>query len=75
MVYALAPQARSRINAVYMTTYFLGAAIGSALGSWAWLHYGWGGTSLTGAALGLLCLGVVLWDRQLLATQGQARSA
>ena len=69
VVYALAPQARSRINAVYMTTYFLGAAIGSALGSWAWLHHGWGGTSLMGGALGCITLGVVLWDRQLAAVQ------
>ena len=69
VVYALAPQARSRINAVYMTTYFLGASIGSALGSWAWLHHGWGGSSLMGGALGCITLGVVLWDRQLAAAQ------
>ncbi len=69
VVYALAPDARSRINAVYMTTYFLGASIGSALGSWAWLNHGWTGTSLMGAMLGLLTLAVVLWDRRLLTKQ------
>ena len=68
VVYALAPQARSRINAVYMTGYFLGASLGSALGSWAWLQYGWLGTSLMGGALGLITLAVVLWDRHLVAT-------
>lgn len=67
VVYALAPEARSRINAVYMTTYFLGASIGSALGSWAWLAYGWSGTSLMGGLLGLLTVAMVLWDRSLLA--------
>jgi predicted MFS family arabinose efflux permease len=67
VVYALAPEARSRINAVYMTTYFLGASLGSALGSWAWLTYGWAGTSLMGGLLGLLTLAMVLWDRSLLA--------
>lgn len=66
VVYALAPQARSRINAVYMTTYFLGASIGSALGSWAWLSHGWNGTSLMGGLLGLITLGAVIWDRRLL---------
>jgi predicted MFS family arabinose efflux permease len=71
VVYALAPEARSRINAVYMTTYFIGASVGSALGSWAWLHHGWNGTSLMGGALGLLTLGVVLWDRSLLARRVQ----
>ncbi len=65
VVYALEPQARSRINAVYMTTYFVGAASGSAVGAWAWLQAGWGGTSLAGATLGLLTLAVVLWDRRL----------
>lgn len=69
VVYALAPDARSRINAVYMTTYFLGASIGSALGSWAWLNHGWTGTSLMGGSLGLLTLIVVLWDRRLLTKQ------
>ncbi|MDN5539707.1 MFS transporter [Comamonas sp.] len=67
VVYALAPEARSRINAVYMTTYFLGASLGSALGSWAWLAHGWTGTSLMGGLLGLLTLAMVLWDRSLLA--------
>ena len=69
VIYALAPEARSRINAVYMTTYFMGASIGSALGSWAWLHHGWNGTSLMGGVLGLISLGTVLWDRRLLAAQ------
>ena len=71
VIYALAPEARSRINAVYMTTYFMGASIGSALGSWAWLHHGWNGTSLMGGVLGLISLGTVLWDRRLLAAQAQ----
>lgn len=70
VIYALAPQARSRINAVYMTTYFIGASIGSALGSWAWLHHGWSGTSLMGLALGLVTLAMVCWDRQLTRQQG-----
>ena len=74
VIYALAPQARSRINAVYMTTYFLGASIGSALGSWAWLNHGWSGTSLMGGALGLICLSAVLWDRSLLAQQKKQNS-
>ncbi|MDR0214345.1 MAG: MFS transporter [Comamonas sp.] len=71
VIYALAPEARSRINAVYMTTYFVGASIGSALGSWAWLQHGWNGTSLMGGILGLISLSMVLWDRRLLAAQAR----
>lgn len=65
VIYALAPEARSRINAVYMTTYFIGASIGSALGSWAWLGQGWAGTSIMGLVLGLATLAMVCRDRQL----------
>jgi predicted MFS family arabinose efflux permease len=50
IVYALAPAARSRINAVYMTTYFIGAAAGSALGALAWTSAGWTGVCLFGVA-------------------------
>ncbi|MDR2298170.1 MAG: MFS transporter [Comamonas sp.] len=71
VIYALAPEARSRINAVYMTTYFIGASIGSALGSWAWLQHGWNGTSLMGGILGLISLSMVLWDRRLLDAQAR----
>ncbi len=54
VIYQLAPEARSRLNAVYMTTYFAGAAGGSALGSWAWQHGGWGATCVAGAGVALL---------------------
>ena len=75
VIYALAPEARSRINAVYMTTYFVGAASGSALGAWAWLQAGWSGASLAGGALGLLTLAVVLWDRRLARCASAERAA
>ena len=65
VVYTLAPQARSRINAVYMTSYFVGAASGSAMGSWAWLHGGWNGACAAGGVLGLLTLALVCWDRRM----------
>jgi len=54
VIYALAPEARSRLNAVYMTTYFAGAAGGSALGSWAWQAGGWTATCLAGAGVAVL---------------------
>ena len=54
MVYALAPQARSRINAVYMTSYFIGASAGSTLGAIAWQVQGWVAVCLLGLFLILL---------------------
>lgn len=73
VIYALAPSARSRINAVYMTGYFIGASLGSAVGSTVWLHWGWTGAGVAGLALSLCTLAVVAWDRSL-ARQAKARA-
>ncbi|RGE42683.1 MFS transporter [Comamonas testosteroni] len=50
----LLPAARGRMNAVYMTGYFTGAAAGSALGTLAWRINGWLGACALGVALALL---------------------
>lgn len=60
-VYSLRPEARSRLNTLYMVTYFAGGAAGSWLGTTAWTHAGWTGVCAAGAALcaaGLLALAV-----------------
>lgn len=53
VAYDLLPQARSRISTVYATAMFTGGAIGSALGSLAYDHFGWTGATTTAAALSL----------------------
>jgi predicted MFS family arabinose efflux permease len=53
-VFGLVPSARSRLNTVYMTVFFTGAAIGSALATVAWVHWRWNG--VCGLALGLIGL-------------------
>ncbi len=58
-VFRLQPKARSRINSVYMTTYFIGGAVGSFTSAAAFASYGWTGVSLLGAGFGLAAL--VLW--------------
>ena len=50
-IYALHPEQRNRLNALYMVAYFLGGAGGSALGSYAWTHAGWPGVCVVGAVL------------------------
>jgi predicted MFS family arabinose efflux permease len=42
-IFGLDQSARSRINTVYMTMYFAGGAIGSALASWTWSRWQWNG--------------------------------
>ncbi|RKG40623.1 MULTISPECIES: MFS transporter [Acinetobacter] len=51
VIFKLNPNARSRINSIYMTSYFIGGAAGSALGVYAWHHGGWPAACLTGFIL------------------------
>jgi predicted MFS family arabinose efflux permease len=59
VIFRLAPDARSRINSVYMTSYFAGGAIGSAASAAAWDAGGWSAVSLVGAGFGIASL--VVW--------------
>ena len=47
-IFALRPEARSRLNTVYMVAYFSGGSLGSLAGTLAWSRGGWSGVSLAG---------------------------
>ena len=53
-VFGLRPQARSRLNTIYMVCYFAGGAVGSAVGSLAWQLFHWTGVCMAGLAFSLL---------------------
>jgi predicted MFS family arabinose efflux permease len=53
-IFGLDPSARSRLNTVYMTIYFIGGALGSSLSTVAWEHWRWDG--VCGLALLLIAL-------------------
>ncbi|WP_377296455.1 MFS transporter [Rhizobium sp. SGZ-381] len=55
-IFALGPEFRSRLNGLYMATFFVGGAIGSALGGWAYAQGGWTLTSWIGFSLPLVAL-------------------
>jgi predicted MFS family arabinose efflux permease len=55
-VYALDPASRGRLNALYMTSIFIGGAVGSAVASSLYEQAGWHGVVLLGAGLPLLAL-------------------
>lgn len=57
-VFGLDPGARSRLNTLYMTMYFVGGALGSALSSLAWTRYGWTGVSALAVGLMLVTAAV-----------------
>jgi len=40
-IYTLVPEARNRLNTIFMSVSFVGAACGSALGLWLWAAGGW----------------------------------
>ncbi len=50
-VYSLLPEARNRMNTVYMSFSFLGTALGSAFGLWLWNFGKWHAFSIGGAML------------------------
>jgi predicted MFS family arabinose efflux permease len=58
-IYALRPEARSRLTTAYMVSYFLGGAVLSALTASLYASGGWGGVCLLGAVTAGLAL--VVW--------------
>jgi predicted MFS family arabinose efflux permease len=50
-IYALLPEARSRLNMVYMVCYFSAGALGSYAGSVLWQRFGWAGVCGLGCLL------------------------
>jgi len=50
-IYGLLPEARSRLNMVYMICYFCAGAIGSFSGSLLWHHFAWAGVCAFGFLL------------------------
>jgi predicted MFS family arabinose efflux permease len=56
LIFSLRPEARSRLNTVYMTGYFTGGSIGSVVGGLAWMHLGWPGVCGVGGAFVALAL-------------------
>lgn len=59
-VYALDPNSRARLNAVFMTSIFVGGALGSMLASPLYERFGWATTSITAAAIPALALAMFL---------------
>jgi predicted MFS family arabinose efflux permease len=58
LVMALAPDARSRINTLYMVARFIGGAAGSVMGAAAWQRFGWAG--VCGVAIVMVAVGIVV---------------
>lgn len=66
VVYTLDPASRGRLNALYMTSIFVGGASGSSVASILYEQAGWPGIAVFGSALSLVAL--IAFARTLAAT-------
>ncbi|WP_370612156.1 MFS transporter [Citrobacter meridianamericanus] len=60
VIYRIHPDARNRLTAGYMTSYFIGGAAGSLISASAWQQAGWAGVCLAGMTVAILNL-LVWW--------------
>ena len=60
VIYRVKAEARNRLTAGYMTSYFIGGAAGSLISASAWQHAGWSGVCAIGAIVATINL-LVWW--------------
>ncbi|MEQ5128329.1 MFS transporter [Providencia sp. wls1914] len=58
-LYRIMPEARNRLTAGYMTSYFIGGALGSLLSGYAYEHAGWMGVAISGVIITGISL--IIW--------------
>jgi predicted MFS family arabinose efflux permease len=58
IIYALEPEARSRLNSLFMATMFAGGALGSAASTTAFARGGFGWVTAIGLAASLIALAI-----------------
>jgi len=60
IIFSKNPEARNRVNTIYMVGFFIGGALGTVFGAYAWEHYAWFGVSVLGIVLSTLIIVVHL---------------
>ncbi|WP_051477860.1 MFS transporter [Paenibacillus sp. FSL R7-277] len=63
-IYSLGNETRGRLNGLFMAIFFIGGAVGSSLGGWAYAYGGWSLTTLIGLALPVLALIYFLTEKK-----------
>ncbi|ENQ3106301.1 Predicted arabinose efflux permease, MFS family [Bacillus sp. 491mf] len=56
LIFSLEPEIRSRLNGLFMAIFFLGGAIGSSVGGWAYASGGWSAALWMGIAFPVIAL-------------------
>jgi predicted MFS family arabinose efflux permease len=62
IIYALRPDARSRITSAYMVCYFVGGAVGSVSAGTLYASHGWAGVCLLGTGFGVATLALSAYE-------------
>ncbi|KAJ3875326.1 MFS superfamily [Lentinula edodes] len=62
-IFSIAPEARARLNAVYILSLFIGQVTGTSAGTYVFIHYGW-------RACALMTLGFAIWQIVILLLRG-----
>ncbi|MGI4951232.1 MAG: MFS transporter [Janthinobacterium lividum] len=61
-IFVLGPELRGRLNGLFMATFFMAGAAGSAIGAWSYAKGGWALTSWIGFALPLVAFAYFLTE-------------
>ncbi|KIK61677.1 hypothetical protein GYMLUDRAFT_166006 [Collybiopsis luxurians FD-317 M1] len=62
-IFSIAPEARARLNAVYILSLFIGQVMGTSAGTYVFIHYGW-------RACAIMTLGFAIWQIVILLMRG-----
>jgi predicted MFS family arabinose efflux permease len=63
-IYALGSEARGRLNGLFISIFFIGGAVGSAIGAWSYAYGGWAVTALVGVFMPLVALVAFFTERE-----------
>lgn len=63
-IYSLDENSHSRLNTIYMTTYFIGGGIGTFFGLLCWKHGGWELSTWQMLTWALIALGIVFFSKK-----------
>lgn len=63
-IYSLDENSHSRLNTIYMTTYFIGGGIGTFFGLLCWKHGGWELSTWQMLTWSLVALGIVIFSKK-----------
>lgn len=62
-IFMIDPKNQSRLNGLYLAIIYIGGAVGSALGAWAYLHGGWPAATWIGIIFSVLAMGFMSTER------------